>query len=153
MRKGESNRSVERNFTVNSAACHLTGIRLQREDYSDPQGEGRVQSSSCNCPGARWFATLSKRAIMKLRIDELIIVWNLRRCLLLSTLELITEEPVWHASRRSTRSIFSRFRFTGNRQGYELKFTRFNLPSSRCFRWERKKLISRSARRKLANSD
>ena len=28
----ESNRSVERNFTVSSAACHLTGIRLEREN-------------------------------------------------------------------------------------------------------------------------
>ena len=30
VRIGESNRSVERHFTVNSAACHLTGIRLER---------------------------------------------------------------------------------------------------------------------------
>ena len=64
MRIGESNRSVERHFTVNSATCHLTGTHLKREDYNDPLGEGRVQSLNCNCPGVRWFAVLSKRAIM-----------------------------------------------------------------------------------------
>ena len=69
---------VERHFTVNSAACHLTGICLEREDYSDPQGEGCVQSSSCNCLSARWFD----------------MVWNLRRCLLLRIFELFIEEPV-----------------------------------------------------------
>ena len=60
----ESDRSVERHFTVNSAACHLTGMRQKREDYSDTLGEGRVQSLNCNCPGARWFAVLSKMLIM-----------------------------------------------------------------------------------------
>ena len=60
MRTGGSNRLVERHFTVNSVACHLSSIRQEREDYSDPQGEGCVQSSSCNCPGARWFAAMSE---------------------------------------------------------------------------------------------
>ena len=49
-----------RHFTVNSLACYLTDIRLEREDYSDPKGEGYMQSSSCNCLGARWFTAMSE---------------------------------------------------------------------------------------------
>ena len=71
-------------------------MRQKREDYSDTLGKERVQSLNCNCPGARCMV----RRIVKdahnvvLRIDELIMVWNFRRCLLLYIFELIIEEPV-----------------------------------------------------------
>ena len=48
----------------------------------------------------------------------------------------------------------SRFRdFTVNRQGYELKFTRFNLHRQGVFDKKRKKLNSSFARQKLGNSE
>ena len=95
VRIGESNRSVERHFTVNSVACHQTGIRREREDYSDPQGEGCVQSSSCNCPGARWFAAVSEgHNVVKVSKNLSWFGTWVGACSCASSNSL--EEPVWH---------------------------------------------------------